>query len=73
MEIDGLSAYYNYDASGNRNMKLVGKVHNYVQNGINYLYPELIYQTLYASDLITINSKGYTKHYFEEGKRICSK
>ncbi len=30
-------------------------------------------QTLYASPLITINDKGYTKHYFEEGKRICSK
>ena len=29
--------------------------------------------TLYASGLITINDKGYTKHYFEEGKRICSK
>jgi hypothetical protein len=21
----------------------------------------------------TVNDKGYTKHYFEEGKRICSK
>ena len=30
-------------------------------------------QTLYASPFITINDKGYTKHYFEEGKRICSK
>ncbi|MDD2287687.1 MAG: hypothetical protein PHY55_02515, partial [Bacteroidales bacterium] len=30
-------------------------------------------QTLYANPLITINDKGYTKHYFEEGKRICSK
>lgn len=30
-------------------------------------------KTLYASALVTVNEKGYTKHYFEEGKRICSK
>ena len=23
--------------------------------------------------MVTVNDKGYTKHYFEEGKRICSK
>ncbi|MDR0970773.1 MAG: hypothetical protein LBM25_00095 [Bacteroidales bacterium] len=73
METDGLSAYYNYDASGNRNMKLVGKTATFIQNGMIYNQSVLTDQTLYASDLITINNKGYTKHYFEEGKKICSK
>ena len=41
--------------------------------GDEYTKPILEHPTLYASELITINEKGYTKHYFEEGKRICSK
>jgi RHS repeat-associated protein len=43
------------------------------QNGQDYYTPIFDQQTLYANPLITINDKGYTKHYFEEGKRICSK
>ena len=35
--------------------------------------PPLIYPTLYASSLITVSKHGYTKHYFEEERRICSK
>ena len=33
----------------------------------------LAYPTLYASPLITLTKQGYTKHYFEDGRRICSK
>ncbi|MDR0970905.1 MAG: RHS repeat-associated core domain-containing protein [Bacteroidales bacterium] len=73
MERSGQSAYYNYDASGNRSLKFVGKTVTSVQNGVTSYYPHLTNQTLYASDIITINKQGYTKHYFEEGKRICSK
>ena len=43
------------------------------QNGVPVYLPVLDQQTLYASALVTINDKGYTKHYFEEGRRICSK
>ena len=40
------------------------------QNGYTMNVPVLDEQTLYASALVTINDKGYTKHYFEEGKII---
>jgi RHS repeat-associated protein len=43
------------------------------QNGSTVNIPILDQQTLYASALVTVSDKGYTKHYFEEGKRICSK
>ena len=67
------AAYYNYDASGERNLKLTGGVVQTTQNGVPFYSPFLEDPTLYASGLITINKKGYTKHYFEESKRICSK
>ncbi|MBP1646542.1 MAG: type secretion protein Rhs, partial [Bacteroidetes bacterium] len=67
-----MGAYYNYDASGERNLKLTGAVVQMSQNGVPYDYVILESPTLYASGLITINEKGYTKHYFEENKRVCS-
>ena len=66
-------SYYNYDASGERNLKLTGGSMDVIQNGYPINIPIFDQQTLYASALVTINDKGYTKHYFEEGKRICSK
>lgn len=68
-----MGAYYNYDASGERNLKLTGATVDVTQNGQLVNIPVLDQQTLYASALVTVNDKGYTKHYFEEGKRICSK
>ena len=70
---DKMGAFYNYDASGERNLKLSGGTVDVTQNGFTMNVPVLDEQTLYASALVTINDKGYTKHYFEEGKRICSK
>ena len=70
---DKMGAYYNYDASGERNFKLTGDIIELTQNGVPYNYAFLESPTLYASGLITLNERGYTKHYFEEGKRICSK
>ena len=67
-----MGAYYNYDASGERNFKLTGAVVHMSQNGVPYDYVMLESPTLYASGLITINERGYTKHYFEENKRVCS-
>lgn len=68
-----MGAYYNYDALGERNLKLTGGTMQITQNGVPVYLPVLDQQTLYASALVTVNDKGYTKHYFEEGKRICSK
>jgi hypothetical protein len=70
---EGQSAYYNYIAGGERNLKFTGQTIDTSQNGNEYGKPILEHPTLYASELITINEKVYTKHYFEEGKRICSK
>jgi RHS repeat-associated protein len=67
------AAYYSYDASGDRTLKYTGSVTQITQNGQTYNHPYLYSTTLYAGALITINKSGYTKHYFEEGKRICSK
>lgn len=66
-------AYYGYDAQGERGLKLTGPSTQINQNGYHYNISILNQQTLYANPLITINDKGYTKHYFEEGRRICSK
>ena len=65
-------AYYGYDASGERSLKLTGPTIHVNQNGMDYYSPILQSTTLYASPLITLRDGDYTKHYFEEGKRICS-
>src|SRR5690554_2434455 len=70
---NNLGAYYGYDSQGERGLKLTGPTIQVNVNGYTYQVSALKEQTLYASPLITINDKGYTKHYFEEGKRICSK
>lgn len=43
------------------------------QNASLFSNPPLAYPMLYASPLITLTKHGYTKHYFEEERRICSK
>ena len=65
-------AYYGYDATGERALKLPGPTIHVNQNGMDYYSPILQSTTLYASPLITLREGDYTKHYFEEGKRICS-
>ncbi|MDR1847688.1 MAG: RHS repeat-associated core domain-containing protein [Bacteroidales bacterium] len=67
------TAYYNYDASGERTMKLTGNTMVTTQNGVIVHFPQLQEATLYTNGLITVTGKGYTKHYYEEGNRICSK
>ena len=69
----GIAAYYNYSADGERNFKLTSPRLNIQQNASLFNNPPLLIPTLYASPLITLTPKGYTKHYFEEGRRICSK
>lgn len=69
----GIAAYYNYTADGERNIKLTSPRLNMHQNASLFNHPPLFIPTLYASPLITLTAKGYTKHYFEEGRRVCSK
>ena len=72
-EEGGVAAWYNYTADGTRNFKLRSPRLNIQQNASLFDSPPLVYPTLYASPLITLTQSGYTKHYFEEGRRICSK
>ena len=69
----GIAAWYNYSAEGERNIKLTSPRLNMQQNATLFSNPPLVYPTLYASSLVTLTKQGYTKHYFEEGRRICSK
>ena len=69
----GIAAYYNYSADGERNIKLTSPRLNIQQNASLFSNPPLVYPTLYASSLVTLTKQGYTKHYFEECCRICSK
>ena len=69
----GIAAYYNYTADGERNIKLTSPRLNMHQNASQFNNLPLFIPTLYASPLITLTPKGYTKHYFEEGRRVCSK
>ena len=72
-DVTGMAAYYNYDASGERNLKITSPNNNVLQNSNNTYLSSLVYPTLYASPLITLHHKGYTKHYFDGDRRICSK
>ena len=69
----GRAAYYGYNTSGERYVRYIGTTINITQNGITFHRPVLQSPVLYANSLITINGKGYTKHYFEGERRICSK
>ena len=55
-----------------RDLKITGATVSVSQNGNSVNAPVFDRQTLYASPLITITDKGYTKHYFEEGERFLT-
>jgi len=65
-------AHYRYDAGGERDLKLVGNLHDAYVMGSWYRIPTFTDATLYASPLMTVNSNGYVKHYFAESERILS-
>ena len=66
-------SYYQYDANGERTLKLTGEpVVQNVSGQRQYIYP-LTHPTLYASPYIVCNDKGYTKHYYAESERIASR
>ena len=68
-----IAAYYNYAADGTRNLKLTSPRMDMQVNAADMENPPLMFPTLYASPLITLTRHGYTKHYFEGDRRICSK
>ena len=64
---------YPFASSGERNFKLTSPRLHMSQNAYNTQVSPLVDPTRYASPLLTLSKHGYTKHYFEEGRRICSK
>ena len=65
-------AWYGYDDGGERAMKLSGECVTLTQNGSPYTVAPLTNPVVYASPLVTLTRRGYTKHYFEGERRICS-
>ena len=65
-------AWYGYDDSGERAVKLSGECVTLTQNGSPYTVASLTNPVVYASPLVTLTKRGYTKHYFEGERRICS-
>ncbi len=66
------AAWYGYDDGGNRAVKFSGECVTITQNGHTTLMVSLTNPVVYASPLVTLTKRGYTKHYFEGERRICS-
>ncbi|MDR0829315.1 MAG: hypothetical protein LBN95_04275 [Prevotellaceae bacterium] len=70
------AAFYRYSASGERELKITGKMENIGVMGHDYYFPVYNTATLYASNLLTVDYDGsstkYYKHYFMESERILS-
>jgi RHS repeat-associated protein len=67
-----ISAYL-YDGGGERVWKLTGGVIQNYMNGQQIYSSGHLDKTLYASPYMVMTEKEYTKHYYIEGERICSK
>jgi RHS repeat-associated protein len=68
------AASYIYDAADERVWKLTGDAMEMQINGGQTInFTELNNHTLYTSPYMVMNDQGYTKHYYIEGERICSK
>ena len=65
-------AWYGYDDGGERAVKLSGECVALTQNGHTTTMASLTNPVVYASPLVTLTKRGYTKHYFEGERRICS-
>ena len=67
-------SYYAYDHTGQRTLKMTGDASSVDVNAWEqHTYGCLNHVTLYPSPYMVLTEQGYTKHYFEEGRRICSK
>jgi|GEM_PF-1183990 len=66
-------AYYRYDHTGKREMKLRGRIMDVYNMGYSYSIPYYDDITLYSGDFMTIDSRwGVMKHYFVEGERFLT-
>ena len=67
-------SYYAYDHTGQRTLKMTGDASTVDVNAWEqHTYGCLDHVTLYPSPYMVLTEQGYTKHHFEEGRRICSK
>ncbi len=67
-----LSSYL-YNAADDRTWKLTGEIQTMWINGKTVVNTVDFDKTLYSSPYMVMNDKEYTKHYFIEGERVCSK
>ncbi|HBG69166.1 MAG: hypothetical protein A2W93_07790 [Bacteroidetes bacterium GWF2_43_63] len=63
---------YIYDAGGERAWKMASDVVSMYINGQGTNYAELV-KTLYVNPYMVVTEKEYTKHYYIEGERVCTK
>ena len=65
---------YVYNAGGERVWKLSGDVQQMTINGTYTInMANITSKTLYTSPYLVANNNNYTKHYFIESERVCSK
>ncbi len=67
-----LSSYL-YNAGGERTWKLTGEIQTMWINGETAVNMAMYDKTLYSSPYMVMNEREYTKHYFIDGERVCSK
>ncbi|MDY6372495.1 MAG: hypothetical protein SPL12_09430 [Bacteroidales bacterium] len=71
---DKFYSYYNYDHSGERRLKLIGRNDLLDVNAdIMATYTLLNEPTLYPSAYMVLNNKGYTKHYYAGTERVAAR
>jgi len=65
---------YIYDAGGERVWKFSGDIQQMTINGDQLInMANITDKTLYTSPYLVANDNNYTKHYFIESERVCSK
>jgi len=68
-----INSLYLYDASGERVWKLTGPEMQMQINAHTVITSVELEKTLYVNPLLVMTEEEYTKHYYVEGERICSK
>ena len=67
-------SYYAYDHAGERTLKLTGSTTVVdVNAGLIFTTSILTDATLYPSPYVVVTKKGYTKHYYVGGDRLCAR
>jgi len=69
----GMLSSYIYNAGGERTWKLAGDAYAMYINGQYQYGGAMLMKTLYSSPYMVLTDEEYSKHYFIEGERVCSK